>query len=91
MDGDLHMLDDILRHGEILFGSTRYNTISPDVYIRQEENELLNQKAEKTDLDEYYSKSETFAKKEVYTKTEADQLLSEKADKTELIDLYSKQ
>ncbi|KAA6358747.1 MAG: hypothetical protein EZS28_045725, partial [Streblomastix strix] len=27
MDGDLHMLDVVLRHDETLFGSTRYNTI----------------------------------------------------------------
>ncbi|KAA6395863.1 MAG: hypothetical protein EZS28_008610 [Streblomastix strix] len=90
MDGDLLMLDDVLRHDETLFGSTRYNTIAPDVYIRPEVNELLNEKADKTNLDDYYSKIETFSKEEVYTKTEADQLLSEKADKTEFIDSYSK-
>ncbi|KAA6352775.1 MAG: hypothetical protein EZS28_051698, partial [Streblomastix strix] len=90
MDGDLHMLDVVMRHDETLYGSTRYNTIAPDVYTRPEVNELLNEKADKIDLDDYYDKSETFAKEEVYTKTEADQLLSEKADKTELIDSYSK-
>ncbi|KAA6363422.1 MAG: hypothetical protein EZS28_041050, partial [Streblomastix strix] len=90
MDGDLLMLDVVLRHDETLFGSTPYNTIAPDVYIRPEVNEQLNEKADKTDLDDYYSRIETFAKGEVYTKTEADQLLSEKADKTELIDSYNK-
>ncbi|KAA6395139.1 MAG: hypothetical protein EZS28_009335 [Streblomastix strix] len=90
MDGDLHILDIILRHDKTLFGSTRYNTIAPDVYTRPEVNELLNEKADKSDLEDYYSKSETFAKEEVYNKTEADQLLSEKADKTELIDSYNK-
>ncbi|KAA6372456.1 MAG: hypothetical protein EZS28_032018, partial [Streblomastix strix] len=110
MDGDLHMLDVVLRHDETLFGSTRYNTIglvdqvininnqinvinnapAPDVYTRPEVNELLNEKADKTELENYYNKSETYAKDEVYSKTEADQLLSEKADKTELIDSYSK-
>ncbi|KAA6392511.1 MAG: hypothetical protein EZS28_011964 [Streblomastix strix] len=75
MDGDLHMLDVVLRHDETLFGSTRYNTIAPDVYTRPE---IIQ------------SKSETFAKDEIYNKTEADQYLSEKADKTQLVDSYSK-
>jgi hypothetical protein len=27
MDGDLHMLDVVLKHDEVLFGSTRYNVV----------------------------------------------------------------
>ncbi|KAA6355004.1 MAG: hypothetical protein EZS28_049469, partial [Streblomastix strix] len=73
MDGDLHMVDVVLRRNETLFGSTRNNTITSDVYTRPEVNELLNEKADKTDLEGYYCKSETFAKDEVFNKTEADQ------------------
>ncbi|KAA6355441.1 MAG: hypothetical protein EZS28_049033, partial [Streblomastix strix] len=99
-DGNLHMLDVVLKHDEILLGSTRYNTIglveqvthinnqiniinnapAPDVYIRTEANELFDEKADKTDLDDYYTKSETYAKVEVYNKTEVDEFLDEKAN-----------
>ncbi|KAA6385891.1 MAG: hypothetical protein EZS28_018582 [Streblomastix strix] len=88
IDGDLHMLDVVLKHDEILFGSTRYYTI--DVYTILEVNKLFNEKPNKTDLDDYYSKNEIFTKDEVYIQTEAEQLLSDKADKTELIDSDSK-
>ncbi|KAA6404294.1 MAG: hypothetical protein EZS28_000180 [Streblomastix strix] len=100
LDGDLHMLDVVLKHDETLFGSNRTNTIgiveqitninnqinminnapAPDVYTRTEAIELFDNKADKTDLDEYYSKSETYAKVEVYNKTEADEFLDEKAN-----------
>ncbi|KAA6388021.1 MAG: hypothetical protein EZS28_016456 [Streblomastix strix] len=94
-EGDLQMHDVISKHDETLFGSTRYNTIAPDVYTRPEVNELLNEKADITDLDDYYSKSQTFAKDEVYTRlkqisysekmlTKLNQLLDEKADETDL-------
>ncbi|KAA6315923.1 MAG: hypothetical protein EZS28_055339, partial [Streblomastix strix] len=56
MDGDLDMLDVVLKHDEVLYGSTRYNVVAPDVYTRPEVNELLNEKADKTDLDNYYDK-----------------------------------
>ncbi|KAA6376778.1 MAG: hypothetical protein EZS28_027696, partial [Streblomastix strix] len=99
-DGDLHMLDAVLKHDETLFGSIRYNTVglvdqviyinnqinminnvpAPDVYTRPEVNELLNEKADKTDLDDYYTKSETYAKVEVYNKTEVDEFFEEKAN-----------
>ncbi|KAA6384024.1 MAG: hypothetical protein EZS28_020447 [Streblomastix strix] len=100
MDGDLHMLDVVLKHDETLFGSIRYNTVglvdqvihinnqinminnapAPDVYTRPEVNELLNEKADKTDLDDYYTKSESYAKVEVYNQTEVDEFLDEKAN-----------
>ncbi|KAA6383834.1 MAG: hypothetical protein EZS28_020642 [Streblomastix strix] len=90
MNGGLHMLDVVLKHDEVLIGLTHYNVVAPNIYARPEVNELLNEKAEKNDLDDYDSKSQAFAKDEVYSKTEADQLLNKKADKTELIESYTK-
>ncbi|KAA6363432.1 MAG: hypothetical protein EZS28_041042, partial [Streblomastix strix] len=90
IDDDLHMLDVILKYDEVLFYSTHYNVVAPDVNTRPEVNELLNENAEKTDINDYYSKNQTFAKDEGYSRTEADQLLSEKADITELIESYTK-
>ncbi|KAA6367102.1 MAG: hypothetical protein EZS28_037372, partial [Streblomastix strix] len=86
----LHMLDVVLRHDETLFGSTRYNTIAPDVYTRPEVNELLNEKVDKTDLENYYNKSETFTKDEVNSKNETDELFDEKFNEAILDDYYSK-
>ncbi|KAA6377554.1 MAG: hypothetical protein EZS28_026919 [Streblomastix strix] len=40
------------------------NAPAPDVYTKTEENELLDEEADKTDLDDYYTKSETYAKVE---------------------------
>ncbi|KAA6393470.1 MAG: hypothetical protein EZS28_011005 [Streblomastix strix] len=55
------------------------NAPAPDVYTRTEANELFDVKADKTDLDDYYNKAETYAKVEVYYKTEVDEFLDEKA------------
>jgi hypothetical protein len=41
---------------------------------------LLDEKVNETILDDYYSKTETYAKIEVYNKTEVDGFLDEKAD-----------
>ncbi|KAA6389489.1 MAG: hypothetical protein EZS28_014986 [Streblomastix strix] len=56
------------------------NAPATDVYTRTEANEFLNENADKTDLDDYYTKSETYAKVEVYNKTEIDEFLDEKAN-----------
>ncbi|KAA6392346.1 MAG: hypothetical protein EZS28_012125 [Streblomastix strix] len=107
MDGDLHMLDVVLKRDETLVGSNRTNSIeiveqitninnqinminkapASDIYKRTEANELFDNEADKTDLDEYYSKSETNAKVEVYNKTEVDKFLDEKAN---VVTSYSK-
>ncbi|KAA6401847.1 MAG: hypothetical protein EZS28_002624 [Streblomastix strix] len=97
------MQEVVLKHDEILLGSTHYNTI--DVYTRTEADELLNVKANKNEtcsknetnalldekvneaiLDDYYSKKF----KQMQSKIEDDALLLLKADKTQLIDYYSK-
>ncbi|KAA6401506.1 MAG: hypothetical protein EZS28_002967 [Streblomastix strix] len=107
-DGDLHMLDVVLKHDEMLYGSTRYNIIglveqvthinnqinnisngpAGDTYSRPQIDEMLNEKADKSDILDTYSKQE------------ADEMLNEKADtdyvvnnfvgKSELIDSYTK-
>ncbi|KAA6371884.1 MAG: hypothetical protein EZS28_032588 [Streblomastix strix] len=51
-----------------------------DTYSKTETDGLLDEKADKSDLDEYYTKSETYAKLEVYNKTEVDEFLDEKAN-----------
>ncbi|KAA6379326.1 MAG: hypothetical protein EZS28_025148 [Streblomastix strix] len=59
-------------------------------YTKDEEDALLLLKADKTELIDSYSKSETYVRDEVYTKSEDDALLLLKTDKTQLIDSYSK-
>ncbi|KAA6368164.1 MAG: hypothetical protein EZS28_036308, partial [Streblomastix strix] len=62
----------------------------PDVYTKPEVNELLNEKADKTDLEDYYSKSETYARDEVYSKNETNTLFDQKVNEAALDDYYTK-
>ncbi|KAA6402482.1 MAG: hypothetical protein EZS28_001995 [Streblomastix strix] len=50
-------------------------------YTKSEDGDLLPLNADKTQLIDSYSKSETFAKDEIYTKTESNNLLNNKSDK----------
>ncbi|KAA6396570.1 MAG: hypothetical protein EZS28_007903 [Streblomastix strix] len=59
-------------------------------YSKSEDDALLLLKADKTQLIDSYSKSETYARDDVYTKSEDDALLLLKADKTQLIDSNTK-
>ncbi|KAA6391884.1 MAG: hypothetical protein EZS28_012591 [Streblomastix strix] len=76
-DRYLHILDVVLNHDQILYGSTRYNTIV-DAFTKQEDCELLALKLNISD------------QIDAYNKTEADALLLLKTDKTKHIDEYSK-
>ncbi|KAA6401501.1 MAG: hypothetical protein EZS28_002971, partial [Streblomastix strix] len=62
----LPSLDILLIHDEILYENVRNNSDAPapDIYTRTEANEIFDEKADKTDLDDYYTKSETYAKVE---------------------------
>ncbi|KAA6391230.1 MAG: hypothetical protein EZS28_013245 [Streblomastix strix] len=99
---NLHSLDVLIKHDEILFGSTRYNTIELVEQVNDINNQINiinNTPAE--DLSEYYTKTEVdglisdaaigeIDLSNYYIKTETDSKLDLKADKTELIDAYTK-
>ncbi|KAA6384311.1 MAG: hypothetical protein EZS28_020165 [Streblomastix strix] len=59
-------------------------------YTKSEDDTLLQLKADKTQLIDSYSKSETYARDEVYAKGEDDALLLQNADKIQFIDSYIK-
>ncbi|KAA6390096.1 MAG: hypothetical protein EZS28_014376, partial [Streblomastix strix] len=101
-NADLHSLDVLIIHDEILFGSTHQNTIGSVQQVENINNQInyINN-APAVDLSEYYTKTEVdglisdAAIGEVdlsnyYSKSETDSKLDLKADKTELIDAYTK-
>lgn len=60
-------------------------------YSKSEADQLLDEKADVTDLEDYYTKAETDALlTDYYDKTETDSLLAAKADTTALNDYYTK-
>ncbi|KAA6339731.1 MAG: hypothetical protein EZS28_052589, partial [Streblomastix strix] len=59
-------------------------------YTKGNDDTLLFAKADRTQLTDSYSKSETYARDEVNAKSEDDALLLLKTDKTQLIDSYTK-
>ncbi|KAA6402142.1 MAG: hypothetical protein EZS28_002330 [Streblomastix strix] len=92
---NLHSLDVLIKHDEVLFGSIRYNSIG---LVDQVEN-IINQinminNAPAPDEQTRPKANEIFDTKadktDSYTKTETDEKLDLKADKTELIDVYTK-
>ncbi|KAA6387199.1 MAG: hypothetical protein EZS28_017275 [Streblomastix strix] len=93
-DADLHSLDVLIKHDEILFGSIRYNSIG---FVQQVENinnkiNMINN-APAPDVYTRPEANEIFDTKadktETYTRTETDTLLEAKADKSQLIDVYT--
>ncbi|KAA6376071.1 MAG: hypothetical protein EZS28_028403 [Streblomastix strix] len=101
-DVDFHSLDVLIKHDEILFGSTRQNTIGLVEQVENINNQINNiNSAPAVDLSEYYTKTEVdglisdaaigdIDLSSYYTKTDTDSKLDLKADKTELIDAYTK-
>ncbi|KAA6403080.1 MAG: hypothetical protein EZS28_001391 [Streblomastix strix] len=91
-DADLHSLDALIIHVEILFGSTRQNTIGLVEQIKNINNQINN--INNAPVPDAYTRPETNEifdskadKSDTYTKTETDTLLDAKADKT---DTYTK-
>ncbi|KAA6372775.1 MAG: hypothetical protein EZS28_031696, partial [Streblomastix strix] len=94
-DADLHSLDVLLIHDEILYGNIRHNTIGLIDQVTNINNQINNiNNAPAPDLYTRTEANEIFDtkadKSETYTKTETDEKLDLKADKTELIDEYTK-
>ncbi|KAA6375859.1 MAG: hypothetical protein EZS28_028612, partial [Streblomastix strix] len=101
-DADLHSLDVLIKHDEILFGNIRYNSIGLVEQVENINNQINNiNNAPAVDLSEYYTKSEVdglisdaaigeIDLSNYYSKTETDTLLDAKADKTDIIDAYTK-
>ncbi|KAA6393065.1 MAG: hypothetical protein EZS28_011405 [Streblomastix strix] len=96
MDGDLHILDVVLNHDQVLYGSNMYNTIGLINEVKNIENLIntFNEAPEpynREEIDEMLDKKLNISDQiHAYTKQEDDALLLLKADKSELIDAYSK-
>ncbi|KAA6384705.1 MAG: hypothetical protein EZS28_019768 [Streblomastix strix] len=102
MDGDLHMLDVVLNHDQILYGSVRYNTIGLVQQVKDIENQIsIINEAPAVDLSEYYTKSEVDGLisdaaigdvdlSNYYNKTETDEKLELELNISDQIDAYTK-
>ncbi|KAA6404471.1 MAG: hypothetical protein EZS28_000022 [Streblomastix strix] len=93
---NLHSLDVLIIHDEILFGNVRHNTVGLIEQVTNINNQINNiNNAPAADVCTRLEANEIFDtkadKSDSYTKTEADTMLDEKADKTQLIDSYTKQ
>ncbi|KAA6371158.1 MAG: hypothetical protein EZS28_033314 [Streblomastix strix] len=94
-DADLHTLDVLIKHDEVLFGNIRYNLIGLVEQVENINNQInMINNAPAPDVYTRPEANEIFDTKadktDTYTKTETDTLLDDKADKSELIDSYSK-
>ncbi|KAA6390160.1 MAG: hypothetical protein EZS28_014313 [Streblomastix strix] len=91
-DADLHSLDVLIKHDEILFGNIRFNSIGLVEQVENINNRInMINNAPAPDVYTRPEANEIFDikadKTETYTKTDTDTLLDAKADKT---DTYSK-
>ncbi|KAA6356607.1 MAG: hypothetical protein EZS28_047866, partial [Streblomastix strix] len=94
-DADLHSIDVLIKHDEILFGNIRYNSIGLIDQIININNQINN--INNVSAPDIYTKPEANEifdtkadKSDTYTKTETDTHLDDKADKTDIIDAYTK-
>ncbi|KAA6381246.1 MAG: hypothetical protein EZS28_023225 [Streblomastix strix] len=94
-DADLHSLDVLIKHDEILFGNIRYNSIGLVEQVENIKNQInMRYNAPAPDVQMRLEANEIFDTKgdktDTYTKTETGTQFEAKADKSELIDSYSK-
>ncbi|KAA6382086.1 MAG: hypothetical protein EZS28_022390, partial [Streblomastix strix] len=94
-DADLHSLDVLLIHDEILFGNVRHNTVGLIDQVTNINNQINNiNNAPAPDVYTRPEANEIFDtkadKSDTYTKTETDILLDAKANVIDIVDSYSK-
>ncbi|KAA6378914.1 MAG: hypothetical protein EZS28_025559 [Streblomastix strix] len=87
-DADLHSLDVLIKHDEILFGNIRYNSIGLVEQVENINNQInMINNAPAPDVYTRPEANEIFDtkadKSDTYTKTETDTLLDDKADKSD--------
>ncbi|KAA6357736.1 MAG: hypothetical protein EZS28_046737, partial [Streblomastix strix] len=95
MDANLHSLNVLLIHDEILYGNVLYNTIDLIDYVININNQInIINNAPAPDVYSRTEANEIFDtnadRQDTYTKTETDTKLNAKADKSEQIDGYTK-
>ncbi|KAA6374894.1 MAG: hypothetical protein EZS28_029580 [Streblomastix strix] len=94
-DADVHTLDVLIIHDEVLFGNPRYNVIGLVEQVTHINNQINNinnapppDSYTRAQMDLYLD--EKADKTDTYSKTETETLLDAKADKTDIIDAYTK-
>ncbi|KAA6382415.1 MAG: hypothetical protein EZS28_022058, partial [Streblomastix strix] len=92
---NIHSLDVLIKHDEILFGSIRYNSIGLVEQVENINNQInMINNAPAPDVYTRPEANEIFDakadKSDTYTKTETDTMLDEIQIKTQLVDSYTK-
>ncbi|KAA6391107.1 MAG: hypothetical protein EZS28_013366 [Streblomastix strix] len=94
-DADLHSLDVLIIHDEILFGNVRHNTVGLIDQVTNINNQINN--INNAPIPDVYTRPEANEifdtkadKSDTYTKTETDTLLDAKANVVDIVDSYSK-